>query len=725
MSASGSKPKAPPGKGFRRLRFTRREVLKMAQVGGVAATAGGLALFGRPAQAERSTKGICRICTMHCGVIGKVVGDRLVRVEGDPDSATDSFICHHGQALREIVHSEQRVRMPLKREGRSFHEIPWEQALREIAERMHAIERRHGARAVALQTGWPFVRHPIVWILHRFARAFGTPNVATVASLCEAVGRMGKALTVGSNLKADLQGTRTLVVWGSNPTFSYPPFAHVVAAMSLGRRNLIVIDPHRTELAQMADMHLAPRPGTDGALALGLLHVVIRDSLYDAELVAQHAVGFEELKALVAEYPPARVASICGVEAGAVLRVANLFAKSGPSAIWDGLGIEHHDNGLQTVRAVACLEAICGHVGQPGGAVMFDHAGPRFDDEPLPALYRMHTPRPLPAVVDDKPIGYDRYPLFEIFNRQAQANLFAEAILKDEPYALRGLILIGANPLVTSPGARRLRRAYGKLELLVTVDPFLTESGEASHYVLPAATFAEAAGVGTDEKVMPAPLVAPQHQAWPDWKILFELARACGLGRYFPWPTLKEALEAPAAPYMLDPAHQPRPNRPVAERGTPPRFPTMSGKIELRSELLARFGLDPLPRYVPPSATPTPDFPIVLVSGPRTRMYINSQFRNIPSISSKQPRPIVEVPPQIAGPAGIRTGDRVAVISPRGRIELDAKVSDSVHPETVLLGGGWSSANANLLTDGDALDPVSGFPAFRSTICRIEKIARR
>jgi anaerobic selenocysteine-containing dehydrogenase len=308
-----------------------------------------------------------------------------------------------------------------------------------------------------------------------------------------------------------------------------------------------------------------------------------------------------------------------------------------------------------------------------------------------------------------------------MFNRQAQANLFPDAILEGRPYPLRGLVLVGANPLVTSPGARRLRRAYEKLDLLVTVDPFMTETGEASHFVLPAATFAEAAGVGTDERVMPEPLVPPQHQAWPDWKILFELARACGLGRYFPWPSLKEAMEAPASPYMLDPPHQPHPERPPGDRRAPPVYPTLSGKIELRSGILARFGIDPLPRWTPPRQAPSREFPWILVSGPRTRVYINSQFREIPSVASKLPRPFAEIPPQVAEPLGIQTGDRVVVVSPHGRIELPALVTDRVHPETVVLGGGWARANANLLIDGEALDPISGFPAFRSAVCRVEK----
>lgn len=703
----------------RSIRITRRDVLKLAQVGGVAAAAGGIALLGRDAQAERTTRGICRICTMHCGVIAHVKGERLVRIDGDPRSPTAGFLCQHGQALREIVHSEERLRAPLKRDGRAMREITWEQALSEIAERLLAVKRRHGARALALQTGWPFVRHPIVWILHRFARAFGSPNVATVASLCEAVGRMGKALTVGSNIRADAQRARTLVVWGANPPTSSPPFAHVIGAAATGRRNLIVIDPHRSESARFADIHLAPRPGTDGALALGFLHVIVREQLHDAAFVESDTVGMAELTDLVAEYPPERVASITGVTEGEVERVARMIARQGPTAIWDGLGVEHHANGLQTVRAIACLEAICGHLDVRGGGTLLDRSDASADDDLLPALYRMATPEPVPPDIDEAPIGGASYPIFEVYNRQAQANLFAKAILEDDPYPLRALFLLGANPLVTSPGAKRLRRAYGKLDLLVTVDPFLTESGEASDYVLPAATFAEAAGVGTDERVMPEPLVPPIEGAWPDWKVLFELARAAGLGRYFPWPTLKEALEAPRRRFMPSPEREVR-----RDAGAPRKYGTPSGKIELRSEVLARFGHDPLPRWTPPRHAPTPEHPHVLVSGPRTRAYINSQFRKIPSIAARMPEPYVEVPPAIAEPLGLRDGDWVAVISPHGRVELAARVTDRVHPETVVLPNGWPQANANLLVDGDDLDPISGFPAFRSAICRLEPLAR-
>lgn len=709
----------------RGIRITRRDVLKLAQVGGVVAAAGGLSLIGGDAGAERTTRGICRICTMHCGVVATVRGEQLVRVEGDRASPTAGFLCQHGQALREIVHSEERLRTPLKRDGRTMREIPWDQALAEIAERLEAVRRRHGARAFALQTGWPFVRHPLVWMLHRFARAFGSPNVATVASLCESVGRMGKALTVGSNVRADLRGCRTLLVWGANPAVSSPPFAQVLAAAGPGRRNLIVIDPHRSEAARVADLHLAVRPGTDGALALGLIHVVLRERLHDEEAARRDTVGLDELSVLAEEHPPERVAALCGIAAGDVERVARLFAGEGPSAIWDGLGIEHHGNGLQTVRAIACLEALCGHLGARGGGVMLDRPGARFDDELLPALYRMATAEPVPPPIDERPIGGERFPIFEVYNRQAQANLFARAILEDDPYPLRALVLFGANPLVTSPGARRLRRAYGKLELLVTIDPFLTETGEASDYVLPAATFAEAAGVGIDERVMPEPLVPPIVGAWPDWKILFELARAVGLGRYFPWPTLKEALEAPRVPFMQDPTRQPRPTRPTEERAEPARYGTSSGKIELRSALLEGFGHDPLPRWTPPRQRPTTEYPILLVSGPRTRTYVNSQFRKIPSIAAKLPSPFVEVPPAIAGPLGLEDGDWVAVVSPHGRIELEARVTDRVHPETVVLPNGWPQANANLLIDGDDLDPISGFPAFRSAICRLEPLRVR
>ena len=703
----------------------RRSLLQAAQVAGLGAAGAGLGLLGRTEADQRQVSGVCRICTMHCGLTATVRGKRLVRVEGDLNSQTKGFLCHHGWALPEIVHSPDRVRSPLKRDGSGFREISWDQALREISLRLLEVRERFGPEAVAVQTGWPFVRHPLIHLLHRFCRAFGTPNLSTVASLCEASGRMGKSLVAGCNLEPDLKDAKTLLVWGANPPITSPPFAHVVEGMSIGLRSLIVVDPVRTELAEKATLHLQVLPGTDGALALGLIHVVISEKLYDQRFIEEATLGFEALRELASRYPPDRVESLTSVPRARIISAARLFAQNGPGTLWDGLGVEHQENGVQTVRALTCLAAICGYLDVPGGLRLVHRPGPNFYRQPLPQLYRLASADPAPPEPSAKPIGYHAHPLYEVFNRQAQGMLFTKAILENDPYPIRALILIGCNPLVTWPNSKRVETALERLSMLVTVDPFLSESARRSDYVLPASTFAEAPVVhagAENAAVASTGMVPEQHHSWPDWKILFALARELGLGMYFPWRTLQEAIAAPKTPTEWDPQHTLWP-KPLERAEELPRFPSPSGKIELESETLARFGYPAQPDWVPPAghATPNRQFPLLLVTGPRTRAYVNSQFRRIPSIAMKMPEPLVELHPRAALDNGLTEGSRVAVISPRGRIELRLQISDRIHPAVAVVSAGWAITNANLLTDDTALDPVSGFPAFRGGVCRIEK----
>jgi anaerobic selenocysteine-containing dehydrogenase len=706
-----------PTREVARLRLTRRELLKAAQVAGLGACAAGVGLVGGAWGSTRTVTGVCRICTAHCGIVATVRGDRVVRVDGDPKSPLRGFICQHGFAIPEIIHADDRVRRPLKREGGRFREIPWSQALAEIADRLQQIKKEYGPQALAIHTGWPFVRHPLVPFLLRFAHAFGSPNVSTVASLCEAALRMGKALTVGAGYFPDLPRTRTLVVWGANPPKSMPPFEHQVVSKAGADHNLIVIDPVRTELAARATVHLQVLPGTDGALALGMLRLVLQEGLYDREIAESQTVGFEDLRALVDPWDLDRTAEVTTVPRELVERTTRLLASERPTAIWDGLGIEHHQNGLQTIRAVAALQGLLGDVETPGGVALFAKAGPHFATEPLPQLFLASTPQPVPPTPEKRPIGYDEFPLYDVYNRQAQANLYADAILEDKPYPLRALLLVGCNAFVTWPGSARMRKAADRLKLLVSIDPFLTASGELSDYVLPAATFAEAVEAPLESEAR-SNLVREQHEAWPDWKIFFELGRSLGLGEYFPWKSFREALTAPRTRWMVDPQRQPTP---LADAPAVTRFPTYTGKLELKSALMERFGLDPLPRWEPPHVMTSAEFPLWLVSGGRTRNFVNSQFHNIHSISQNAPEPFVEIHPSAAQIAGIADGQRGAVISPHGRIELRVRVTDRVHPRTAVLPAGWARANANLLTNGAALDPISGFPAMRSGVCRVER----
>jgi anaerobic selenocysteine-containing dehydrogenase len=691
-----------------RRRFTRRDLFKALPLGAAAAGVTGLALIGREERVTERTVGTCRFCLMRCGIECVVENGRLVKVEGALASRTRGFVCEHGYALRELVHSSDRVQHPMIRRGDSFHEVSWEEALTFIGSKLQAVKSQHGARALAIQTGWPFVRHPLVGFLHRFARAFGSPNVATVSSLCEASLRMGQALTAGTKYSAELRRSKTLIVWGANPAVTAPPFAHVVANKA-STGNLVVIDPVRTQLAKEATLHLRVRPGTDGALALGLIHLVLtRRPVSDAWRARMH--GLDELATLAAQYPIERVSELTSIPRHDLERAAGMLLEASPVSIWQGLGVEHHATGVQTVRAISALEALCGRFEDVDPRTLVSHVGPRFHEEPLPALYRMRTPKPVPPPLDVEPIGAERFPLFEQYNREAQGEALADAILRDAPYPVRALILWGSNALVTASGTQELEKAADKLDLLVTIDPFFSASAQRSDVVLPASTFAESLDVDADDAAVSARSLVPvQGSARPDYDILAALAAACGVGEYFPWKTFHEAMKAPREEWMQSP-RQPRP-RPDAAKD----FGTPTGKLEFTSTVLADAGHDPLPSWAPPRAT-SAEFPLRLVTGPRPRARINSQFAQSPSVKARMREPELLVHSSL----GIADGARVEVVSPHGRITIRAVVTDNVHPECVVMPAGWAEANPNRLIAGDDRDPISGFPAFRSGVCRLE-----
>jgi anaerobic selenocysteine-containing dehydrogenase len=260
-------------------------------------------------------------------------------------------------------------------------------------------------------------------------------------------------------------------------------------------------------------------------------------------------------------------------------------------------------------------------------------------------------------------------------------------------------------------------KALEKLELLVAVDPFLSASAQRADVVLPASTFAESQDIDADdEKVAAASLVPPQGKSWPDYRILRQLAHAMGLAEYFPWETFHEAMSAPHVAWMADEAVQPHPET----KDEAPRFGTLSGKAEFVSPLLEKHGQNPLPEWVPPTELVSAEYPLRLVTGPRPRARINSQFSQSPSVTARMREPEALIHPSVAKKTGVVTGSQVDLVSPHGRITLRAVVTRDVHPECVVMPAGWHQANPNMLISDEKRDPISGFPAFRSGICRLE-----
>jgi anaerobic selenocysteine-containing dehydrogenase len=654
--------------------------------------------------------------------------DRILKVAGQAGNAfTHGYLCPKGRTVKELLEAPDRLKSPLKKtaSGR-WQEVSWDEALSFTADKLAEIKSCHGAQAVAVHVGQAGVGKESTPYAQRFCQAFGTPNFSTAGSHCHHSKTMANEYTYGALPVPDYRNSSCIVLWAYNPSVSCPPLMkNINGALSRGAK-LIVVDPRVTALAQTADIHLKPRPGTDGALALGMLNVIIKERLYDRDFVGRWTVGFDQLASLTAEYPPEAVEKITWVPAGNVRDAARLYAQSPPACIYPGIAVELHTNGFQAARAISVLQAITGNLDIRGGVVFVPRAK-------LSPLELSSVEEKIPA------IGQDEFPLFNKHTRQAQANIYSTAILEGKPYPLKGMIIAGSNPLLTWPNAGKLKRALDSLEFLAVVDHFMTETASLADIVLPAATFLhgyelwDRAGVYGEPRIGLSPTVISDGSQMTNWKIWIELAGRTGCGDYFPWETEEDAIK-----YRLTPLgitfeelvgmpegyiYGERLERKYENDG----FRTPSGKVEIYSEELKQYGYDPLPVYKEPAESPvsTPEifseYPLILTTGARTPGYMHSRFRNLHSLRKLSPEPRIDINQDKAKELGIQEGEAVIVESVRGRIELQARLTDEIQPEVIFIPHGWDEANANILSDNEVLDPITGFPSDRSLLARIRK----
>ena len=673
----------------------------------------------------------CRLCWGRCGIKLRIKEDQIVKVEGDSDDpASHGYICPKGRAIPEILHAPDRLEHPLKKDGKGWNRISWQEAIGEIAEKLKTIKEKYGPQAVAIHMGHAGVM-PDLWpLIQRFSNLYGTPNFSFAASQCHLAKVLGNVLTYGFFPVPDFENANCIVIWGSNPPASDPLGArHILKRQKAGAR-LIVIDPAITTIAKEADIHLRIRPGTDGALALGMLNVILEKSLYDTEFVKKWTIGFDKIKKLAAEFSLKRVQEISWIPADLIEKAAVSYAGTKPGCIIQGNALEQHTNAVQGIRAISILQAITGNLDVRGGALI----------NPPANLKDITLKEKLPP--DAKAVGISEHPLFCEITHSAQANLFAETILTGIPYPIKGMIVVGGNPIQTFPNTEKVKKAFKQLEFIAVMDIFMTEMAEMAHIVLPAATLFETndmrdlglsepvPGFVLYDKVIKAP-----GECWPNWKFWFELARAMDYGEYFPWNDIDDLFDFRLEPTGITIEKLRKSDGNAIVYGSEKYkkyenngFKTPSGKVEIYAERMKQIGSDPLPRYEEPAESPVsmPDlagrYPLVLTTGARVPGYIHSRFRNIPSLRERVPEPVVEIHPVTARELNVKNGEQVMVESARGSIKLKAKVSENIIPRTASIPHGWDQANANILTGDTALDPISGFPAFRSLLCRIERV---
>jgi len=675
-------------------------------------------------------KTVCMLCFQVCGINAYVKDGALVKVEGMKEHPfSRGVICPRAQRLASFVYSQDRLRYPMEKQEGLWARISWDQALDRIATKLEKIKRDFGARAVAVSVGSIGAENiAISAFAQRWRAAFGTPNYFSIEAHCFRARIMARLLTFGTYPLEDPDHSDCIVLWGHNPEASEPPLAaRLYKAVEKGLR-LIVIDPKCIPLAKKGT-YVQIRPGTDAALALGMMNVIVSEGLYDKEFVEKYTVGFDKLVDHVKGYPPEKVAGLCGIAAEQVAEISRIFAGAKGASIIQGINaLDQHINGFQTSRALAILQALTGNYDRPGAWAV----------NPFMRLSDLRLP------VEGEPIGAEEYPMFRrLWNMTApygQQMLVPDVLLTGKPYPMKAMIVSGGNPAASWPDSAKLAEAFGKLEMMVVMDLFMTDTAKMADIVLPACSSLEMTGLaynygltGGMPFVMLSPrIVAPLGECWPDWKFYTELARRMGYGEYFPWNMDEEVCEhfLKASPVTLQQLKDSPGGLWYGERcyniAAKGQIRTPSKKIELYSHTLADAGYDPIPVHKEPTQSNVrcpelaEEYPLILNTGARTIEYTHWQMKNISELRDLAPDPIAELNPATAGEYNVRDGEWMFVETQKGKIRVKAATTVDMRPGVINLLHGWSGEhNQNLLTQLEPRDPVTGYPELRAIACRI------
>jgi anaerobic selenocysteine-containing dehydrogenase len=668
-----------------------------------------------------------RNCYSTCSMQVTVEGGRIVRITGlEKNRATPEGPCLKGLAYVERAHSRRRIVRPLRRlpDG-SLAPITWDEAIEAIASTLERLRDRHGPKTVLY-----YAASGTKGLLNgaglAFWRLFGGCTT-TYGDLCWPAGLEATRLTLGANSHNapwDLENARLIVMWGKNPAeTNIHQMPHVDRAQAAGAR-LVVVDPRRTETAERADLLAQLRPGTDGALALGIGHVLVRDDHIDHEFIARHVHGFEDYRRLVADYDPPRVSAITELPVAGVEELARLFGALRPATIVPGFGMQRYTNSGQTMRAMLALLAITGNIGRPGAGWMYAN---------LQTHVFSPTKEPLELYPPEDRAGPVRVSI-------STARLGRDMLRTTDPPLTFAWVERG-NPIPQNPETHAVLEAFRRLEFRVVVDEFLTDTAREADIVLPAKNFLEQTdviGAYWHPYLQLRPkILEPPPEVRPETEIYRSLGRRLGiaeeaLAEALPGPSeraIEAWLGAKLAPLglALDALREGPVLSPEFEEVAfaDLRFPTPSGRIELRSEeARIRWGQDDLPTWREPEERPAPGGPYPLhILTPNTKNRIHSQFGNLDMIRRMEPLPSVTMYPHDARARGLREGAMARVFNARGELRLPVRLDWGLKPGCVAITNGfWISEGGavNLLSLGRETDMGFG-AAFHDNAVQVEK----
>ncbi|MCY4361755.1 MAG: molybdopterin-dependent oxidoreductase [Gammaproteobacteria bacterium] len=699
---------------------------------------------------KQRVRTICRSCGHGgCGVYVVVEDGKVVKIQPDKEHpVSKGYTCKKAYGSIELQYHPDRLLYPMRRAGArgegKWERLSWDEALTEVAGKLNQFKQESGAESVVFGHGTGRDFHRFVY---RVANLFGTPNVLTPGHMCY-LPRVAISKLMGMDISlCDYDSKPACVVaWGSNHLISNPDEnkgINLAKTLTNGAK-FIVIDPRRTKLADKADLFLQIRPATDSALALAMMHVIVKEDLYDHHFVENYTTGFEKFVERLEEYPPERAEKITWVPKEKIIEAARLYATTKPAAMQWGVGIEQNINCVDADRALIYLVALTGNLDVPGGNVIFGLP---------PGLPRAKFSLfdQLPPEQHAKMLGGDRYRLGATINR-ITPHVVWDAIEEADPYQVRAMVIFASNTLTARENARRVHDVLkNKLEYFVAVDIFPTLTTELADIVLPAATWLENDNIADYWKVhgyvFPRnKAVEPEGQARPDHLILNELGQKLGFTEHF-WEDYEESLD-----FILEPAgltwdefrEMPYLQTDVKYRKyEKDGFNSASGKLDFYLHKYEEWGYDPLPGFVEPPESPArePEFvekyPLVLITGQRIFNFFGSEHRQGDYLRRTHPDPMVEIHPDTAAARGISDGDWVHISSPRDQVRFRARIFDGIDPRVVSAEWGWwfpekdrtdievqLESNINLLTeDAGGLDPGMGATNLKGLMCQVEKAA--
>jgi len=726
--------------------------------------------------AKETKYSLCFWCKPRCRLKVEVEDNRLVKIARSPIKACPRKYCSD---LERFYHPD-RLNYPLKRVGEKgenkWQKITWDEALDEIAAKLQALREQYGAETLGVTAG---TSRTYEELNSRFLNLFGSPNQCGQAQICH-----GNSAVVATTLFGwwpywmnveKLESTKCLMLIGRNPPNAHQTIWEGYLKAKKGGTKLIVVDPRRSESAEAADLWLRLRPGTDAALLLGMVNVIIKEKLYDKKFVTRWCHGFNELAQRAEEYPVDRVSEITWVPKKEIVAAARMFAKNRPSCAMEGMGVAHQPNSYSPIALRHIISAIVGNVDVPGGEELMGPA-------PFVTEHEVELAEALPREQRGKILGNRfrlyTWPGYELvqsnvervwgkrcdmfgYTCMAPAPSLFKAIAYSDPYPVRALITLSSNPMITVPDTKLVYKALKSLDLYVVVDYFMTPSAQLADYVLPSSLWLERSFlwnyhnttpvIRAGEAALPASLPG-MYDRRNDFDFWRGLGIRLGQEEYWPWETVEDYYDwrlEPLGMTFKDLVKKGKivTRKPEYKKYEKTGFGTPTGKIELYSTVMEKLGYDPLPYYKEPPESPTRtpelagDYPLILITGGRFHPFFHSEHRQVESLRKLYPWAKMQIHPDTAKELGLKEGDWVWIETQHGRVmqkimmdkDLDPRVVHGQHGwwypempgEEPWLHGVWvSNINVCISSTEETCDEALGSWPLRTFQCKVYKVKR-